>query len=1093
MLRTSSPLAREPYNAPSLAAQNTGVPNDWAVPAQEKAQYDAQFSRLDSNKQGFVGGEQAVAFFSNSKLSENDLAQIWDLADITQTGQLNQEEFAVAMHLIRQQVSSRGPLPATLPQNLVPPSMRQQVPMPAAPDSQASPAVPPPPKPKSAADDLFGLDALTAPTQIPQSTGGSSSVAAPSVSHSTSSPSPQQQSTHFRPFVPSSTFGQSLATPQATGAAGGASSPQQLRALPDDDLLGDTDPEVSKKFTNETTELANLSNQVNNLTNQMKDVQSKQVTNKQELSQVANQKRDFETRLSQLRSAYEQEARDLKSLQDRLATAKSETKKLHQDLAMTQHSYENLQEQRQQVIAGLEADQRENTNLKDRIAQVFKETNQIKPQIEKLRSDARQQKGLVAINKKQLSTAEAEREKAKVDLGSATSEYDEATKELEDSNRGLEASRTATPSAVASPAPSTSSMNPFFRRTASTTSARATTQSPFAAQPVNSPNHSAFDSFFGSALEDSRPFTSSSDGLVNEGNRTPQQAFERPPSGGELSQVPKKEESPCLPATSQPPPPPPHSGQMTPSSLPLRENVQRAPSSTSSVGVMPPTSQFDELSEAATPTKDKEPLGSASVSHNGISPPHTQAGLEQTNTTETHSPQATTPHEPLSAPPNIPGAFPSDITPAETPITSTQREAMDTSPFHTDTNEPPKESDGEAKSAFDAALGSYEAKGKAPISSSAFGGSMPTSNTEFPPIQELGGDDDDSESDEENGSGFDDHFAPTAASKGKGQEAPSLSILDPPRPPLSRGVSGTSELPTPNAQKSPPTYEETVSPTIDGGPRDANRFAAEYSGLLPSREDPTSSPHLHSVDYHAGASGSSNDIPATSVTAIENPPRVSPQQQYQAPSVPSKTAFDDFDSAFGDLSEAQAVDDKGDEDFGISGAREGFDEFNPTFDSPAPSQAHSKAPTLDQSGFQDFESSFSAPAQSISASAPGAPTRPGPTKDEWDAMFAGFGGGNSDAGAPAEQTNGESAAQRSDGFLNVFSVPDSSAGGNTAAQQHQQSQGQMLQPKPPLSRGVSTATEHDDPIVKRLTGMGYSRDASVEALERFDYNLDKVR
>lgn len=75
-------------------------------------------------------GEEAVPFFSNSKLSEEVLAQIWDLADISKSGQLNRDEFAIAMYLIVQQRSNPGiPLPEVLPPNLVPPSMRQPKPM----------------------------------------------------------------------------------------------------------------------------------------------------------------------------------------------------------------------------------------------------------------------------------------------------------------------------------------------------------------------------------------------------------------------------------------------------------------------------------------------------------------------------------------------------------------------------------------------------------------------------------------------------------------------------------------------------------------------------------------------------------------------------------------------------------------------------------------------------------------------------------------------------------------------------------------------------------------------------------------------------
>ena len=1086
--RTSSPLARQAYTAPTLTSQATGAPAEWAIPSQEKTQYDAQFSRLDTSKLGFVSGEQAVGFFSNSRLPENDLAQIWDLADITQTGQLNQDEFAVAMHLIRQQLSSKGPLPSTLPPNLIPPSMRQQGPPQQVPPVQAPPE--PVQRPKSAADDLFGLDALTTPgPQFPQSTGGSSSITTPSAPQSTSSPPPQSQAaTHFKPFVPSSSFGQSIATPQATGSGSNVSS--QPKSAADEDLLGDTDPEINQKFTTETTDLANLSNSVNSLTNQMKEVQTKQVTSQQDISKVTNQKRDLEIRLSQLRSTYEQEARELKSLQDKLNTAKNDATKLQQDLAMAQHSYQNLQEQKQQVSIGLEADQKENASLKERIAQVFRETNQIKPQIEKLRSEARQQKGLVAINKKQLSTAEAEREKNKAELSSSTNEYNEATKELEDSQRELETSRAAEasrgvqPLAVASPAPSTSSMNPFFRRTTSVTSERAMAQSPVPPQQVNSPNHSAFDNFFGSALKESKPFDASEEHDTSAPLQAPSHVS-TPESQAYATPNSKTLESSQLPPASQPPPPPLHSRQMTSSSLPLRDVTQRALSATLSIGVVPPVSQFGDLSKAPTPTKGKE-------SAEETTPPAKETAIEasrgQLEATEVPASQASTPFEPPSAPPDIPGSFPSDITPAETPIAVTRHEPLFSPQTNNVGKDSPNDREAAAKNAFDAAFGGFEGKRKAPISSSAFGGSK-IDNTEFPPIQELGADDeDDSDSEDEKTRGFEDNFAPNVGSDGAAEIATIPSNSFPPKPPLSRGVSSTSQLPTPNAQKSPPSYGETVSPVEEGSSRDANQFAAEYTGLLPSREDPTASPTIHSVDIEPGSSSRDGAMPTTSVTAVENPLPNQPSQ----PPVPPKAALDEFDSAFGDLSEAQTADDRGEDEFG-SLNRESFDDFNPTFDSPVPSQAHSKAPTLDNSGFQDFDSQFSAPSQSIPASAAGAPARSGPSKDDWDAMFAGFGTGTNGDGNKAPQANGDgTTAQKSNSFLDVFSVSQPSTTG-ASSQKPSQTQNDTLAPnKPSLNRAVSTGTEHDDPIVKQLTGMGYSRDVSVAALEKYDYNLGKV-
>jgi epidermal growth factor receptor substrate 15 len=76
-----------------------------------------------------VTGEEAVLFFSNSKLPEDVLASIWDLADTDNSGRLNRDEFAIAMYFIRKQRSNpygSELLPEVLPASLIPPSMRQQ-------------------------------------------------------------------------------------------------------------------------------------------------------------------------------------------------------------------------------------------------------------------------------------------------------------------------------------------------------------------------------------------------------------------------------------------------------------------------------------------------------------------------------------------------------------------------------------------------------------------------------------------------------------------------------------------------------------------------------------------------------------------------------------------------------------------------------------------------------------------------------------------------------------------------------------------------------------------------------------------------------
>ncbi|KAJ3127934.1 actin organization and endocytosis protein, partial [Irineochytrium annulatum] len=103
------------------AADSAGVV--WAVTPAEKQQYDGIFKVWDPTNSGFVSGERARSIFSQSGLADNVLGHIWTLADTQNTGKLNSNEFAVAMHLIYKKLNGSD-LPKVLPPELIPPSTR---------------------------------------------------------------------------------------------------------------------------------------------------------------------------------------------------------------------------------------------------------------------------------------------------------------------------------------------------------------------------------------------------------------------------------------------------------------------------------------------------------------------------------------------------------------------------------------------------------------------------------------------------------------------------------------------------------------------------------------------------------------------------------------------------------------------------------------------------------------------------------------------------------------------------------------------------------------------------------------------------------
>lgn len=93
----------------------------WVVD-QDRFVYDAKFKELNP-VDGKISGSAAKAEMVKSKLPNTTLGRIWKLADCDQDGMLDEDEWALANHLIAVKLGGHD-LPVELPDHLIPPSKR---------------------------------------------------------------------------------------------------------------------------------------------------------------------------------------------------------------------------------------------------------------------------------------------------------------------------------------------------------------------------------------------------------------------------------------------------------------------------------------------------------------------------------------------------------------------------------------------------------------------------------------------------------------------------------------------------------------------------------------------------------------------------------------------------------------------------------------------------------------------------------------------------------------------------------------------------------------------------------------------------------
>ncbi|XP_016343961.1 EH domain-containing protein 2-like [Sinocyclocheilus anshuiensis] len=113
-----------PFNHYGSNGESDHVSDEEWVVSKDKPKYDEIFYNL-SPHEGKLSGIKVKGWMMSTRPPSSVLGRIWKLADVDHDGMLDDEEFALAGHLIEVKLEGFG-LPHELPAQLVPPSKRQR-------------------------------------------------------------------------------------------------------------------------------------------------------------------------------------------------------------------------------------------------------------------------------------------------------------------------------------------------------------------------------------------------------------------------------------------------------------------------------------------------------------------------------------------------------------------------------------------------------------------------------------------------------------------------------------------------------------------------------------------------------------------------------------------------------------------------------------------------------------------------------------------------------------------------------------------------------------------------------------------------------
>lgn len=219
--------------------------------------------------------------------------------------------------------------------------------------------------------------------------------------------------------------------------------------------MGDDDHgAVPSHLEDKSAEIGNAQNQLSSTNRSLETVKADRESTEQMLANQASQLSTLQTQLSSAKAAYETETKLLTALKERLAAQTAEMQTTKVAIISAESDLSAVRVEKAEVEGTLLRDKEDVRELHRRMAEFGQQAESLKVETEKLKKEAKQQRGLLAIARKQLSTKEAEKAKAAHELQEASADLFDVGKEKDEVEAAIAQLDTAPPSVESPPAPS---------------------------------------------------------------------------------------------------------------------------------------------------------------------------------------------------------------------------------------------------------------------------------------------------------------------------------------------------------------------------------------------------------------------------------------------------------------------------------------------------------------------------------------------------------------------------------------------------------------------------------------------------------------